>query len=80
MLESSCPYWLANESVQANTNLEARDKFSGEVAVGARLLCGDNRWGAMLALVYTAVQPEQFGVLPSSAAPLLIQRRTTARA
>ena len=32
MLQKSYPYYLANEAVAANTDLEVTDKFSGEVA------------------------------------------------
>jgi acyl-CoA reductase-like NAD-dependent aldehyde dehydrogenase len=32
MLQKTYPYYLANEAVAANTDLEVTDKFSGEVA------------------------------------------------
>ena len=32
MLQPTYPYWLANEPVQANEDLEVRDKFTGDLA------------------------------------------------
>ncbi|MBP0589558.1 aldehyde dehydrogenase family protein [Paraburkholderia sp. LEh10] len=37
MLQKSYPYYLANEAVAANTDLEVTDKFSGEVATRVAL-------------------------------------------
>jgi hypothetical protein len=37
MLKKSYPYYLANEAVAANTDLEVTDKFSGEVAMRVAL-------------------------------------------
>ena len=37
MLQESYPYYLANEAVAANTELEVTDKFSGEVATRVAL-------------------------------------------
>ena len=37
MLKESYPYYLGNEAVHANTDLEVRDKFSGEVATRVAL-------------------------------------------
>ena len=37
MLKASYPYYLANEPVQANTDLEVVDKYSGEVATRVAL-------------------------------------------
>src|SRR5260370_37875101 len=37
MLKKSYPYYLANEPVAANTDLEVTDKFSGEVATRVAL-------------------------------------------
>ncbi|MBV8628199.1 MAG: aldehyde dehydrogenase, partial [Paraburkholderia sp.] len=37
MLRKSYPYYLANEPVAANTDLEVIDKFSGEVATRVAL-------------------------------------------
>lgn len=35
MLKDAYPYFLANEAVQANTDIEVRDKYTGEVAARA---------------------------------------------
>jgi acyl-CoA reductase-like NAD-dependent aldehyde dehydrogenase len=51
MLRSTYPYWLANEAVAPNTDLEVRDKYSGEVA--ARVAMADR--GAIDAAVAAAV-------------------------
>ncbi len=37
MLEKNYPYYLANKAVQANTNLEVTDKYTGEVATRVAL-------------------------------------------
>lgn len=37
MLRDTYPYWLANEAVQANADLEVTDKYSGEVATSVAL-------------------------------------------
>jgi acyl-CoA reductase-like NAD-dependent aldehyde dehydrogenase len=51
MLRSTYPYWLANEAVAPNTDLEVRDKYSGEVA--ARVAMADR--GAIDAAIAAAV-------------------------
>lgn len=51
MLRSTYPYWLANETVAPNTDLEVRDKYSGEVA--ARVAMADR--GAIDAAIAAAV-------------------------
>ena len=51
MLTSTYPYWLANEAVAPNTDLEVRDKYSGEVA--ARVAMADR--GAIDAAIAAAV-------------------------
>ena len=37
MLKETYPYYLANEAVYANTDLEVTDKFSGKVATRVAL-------------------------------------------
>jgi acyl-CoA reductase-like NAD-dependent aldehyde dehydrogenase len=37
MLKPTYPYYLANEAVAANTDLEVTDKYSGEVATRVAL-------------------------------------------
>ena len=37
MLKKSYPYYLANEAVEANTDLAVTDKYSGEVATRVAL-------------------------------------------
>ena len=51
MLRSTYPYWLANEAVAPNTDLEVRDKYSGEVAT--RVAMADR--GAIDAAIAAAV-------------------------
>jgi acyl-CoA reductase-like NAD-dependent aldehyde dehydrogenase len=51
MLKSQYPYWLANEAAAPNTDLDVRDKFSGEIA--ARVAMADR--GAIDAAIGAAV-------------------------
>jgi len=51
MLRATYPYWLANEAVAPNADLEVRDKYSGEVA--ARVGMADR--GAIDAAIAAAV-------------------------
>jgi acyl-CoA reductase-like NAD-dependent aldehyde dehydrogenase len=51
MLRSTYPYWLANEAVAPNADLEVRDKYSGEVAT--RVAMADR--GAIDAAIAAAV-------------------------
>jgi acyl-CoA reductase-like NAD-dependent aldehyde dehydrogenase len=56
MLRSTYPYWLANEAVAPNTDLEVRDKYSGEVA--ARVAMADrDAIDAAIAAAVAAVEP-----------------------
>jgi acyl-CoA reductase-like NAD-dependent aldehyde dehydrogenase len=51
MLRATYPYWLANEAVAPNADLEVRDKYSGDVA--ARVAMADR--GAIDAAIAAAV-------------------------
>jgi len=51
MLRATYPYWLANEAVEPNADLEVRDKYSGDVA--ARVAMADR--GAIDAAIAAAV-------------------------
>ena len=56
MLRSTYPYWLANETVAPNTDLEVRDKYSGEVA--ARVAMADrDAIDAAIAAAVGAAEP-----------------------
>src|SRR5262245_19120890 len=62
MLRSEYPYWLANQPVAPNRDLEVRDKYSGEIA--ARVAMADR--GAIDAAIAAAVQAaEPMRALPA---------------
>ncbi|WP_432779028.1 aldehyde dehydrogenase family protein [Burkholderia gladioli pv. alliicola] len=62
MLKESYPYYLANQAVQANTDLEVTDKYSGKVAT--RVALADAK--AIDAAVAAAVEAEKpFAAWPS---------------
>ena len=54
MLKESYPYYLANEAVQANTDLEVLDKYSGEVATRVAIADADTIDKAIAASVDAA--------------------------
>ena len=43
MLKPTYPYYLANQAVQANTDLEVTDKYTGEVATRRPLMLASPR-------------------------------------
>ncbi|WP_186127123.1 aldehyde dehydrogenase family protein [Burkholderia gladioli] len=62
MLKESYPYYLANQAVQANTDLEVTDKYSGKVAT--RVALADAK--AIDAAIAAAVEAEKpFAAWPS---------------
>ncbi|WP_124095732.1 aldehyde dehydrogenase family protein [Burkholderia gladioli] len=62
MLKESYPYYLANQAVQANTELEVTDKYSGKVAT--RVALADAK--AIDAAIAAAVEAEKpFAAWPS---------------
>ncbi|WP_186236359.1 aldehyde dehydrogenase family protein [Burkholderia gladioli] len=62
MLKGSYPYYLANQAVQANTDLEVTDKYSGKVAT--RVALADAK--AIDAAIAAAVEAEKpFAAWPS---------------
>ncbi|PEH80457.1 aldehyde dehydrogenase family protein [Burkholderia gladioli] len=62
MLKESYPYYLANQAVQANTDLEVTDKYSGKVAT--RVALADAK--AIDAAISAAVEAEKpFAAWPS---------------
>ena len=62
MLKESYPYYLANEAVSANTDLEVKDKYSGEVATRVAMADADTideaiSWSVKAAPAMAALAP-----------------------